>query len=87
MERLAGVPRKPGEVGSLAAKRKTGRDIGRSTKEVEGRWGNGQQQQHGRQEEILAGVSRRPREGGRLAVTWQVSGDIGRSTKEVEGRW
>ena len=39
-----------GKVGSLAAKRKT---IGRSTKEVEGRWGDEQQQQHGRQEERL----------------------------------
>ena len=73
MERLAGVPRKPGEVGSLAAKRKTGRDIGRSTKEVEGMWGDEQQQRHGRQEEILAAVSRRPREGGRLPLTWKAS--------------
>ncbi len=60
-----------GRWGRLAVTRKASGDIDWSTKEVEGRWEDEQQHQHGRQEEILAGVSMRPREGGRLAVTWK----------------
>ena len=55
--------RRGGEPGS-----KTSGDIGRSTKEVEARWGNGKQQQHGRQEERLAEVvPRSPMEGGEIS--------------------
>ena len=47
------------KVRRLAVTRKASGDIDGSTKEVEGRWGDEQQQQHGRQEERLPGVPRK----------------------------
>ena len=61
-------------MGSLAAKRKSSGDIGRSTKEVEPRWGNGKQQQHGRQEERLAEV-----------VPWSLM-EVGKISSNTEGK-
>ena len=77
-------------MGRLAVTMKASVDIGGSTKEVEGRWGDEQQHHHGMQEERLAGVPRSPRKGEEISSNkeskWRDWQEV-ETNSNTDGKW